>query len=107
MNKQEYTIDLTQLEPIDELDNEELEIYNEIKAGNYVLHSDEETKQRYAKIFKESNRRRRAISLRLQENDYIGIKAKAMELGIPYQSLINSIIHRFLSGDFRSNVKGA
>lgn len=106
MNKKQYTIDLTQLDPIDKLDKEELDLYNEIKAGHYVLHSDEKTKQKYANIFKDANRRSRAISLRLQENDYIGIKARAMELGIPYQSLINSIIHRFLTGNLNSNIKG-
>ena len=101
MNKNKYTVDLTQLEPIDDLDAEELDFYNEMKAGHYTLHSDEKTKQKYANIFKEATKRSRAISLRLQENDYIGIKSKAMELGIPYKSLINSIIHRFLSGSLQ------
>lgn len=104
MSKGKYTIDLAQLEVVDTLDDEELDLYNEIKAGNYVISFDDETKQKYAQIFKESQQRSRAISLRLQENDYIGIKAKAMALGMPYQSLINSIIHQFLSGELRSNV---
>ena len=107
MSKHEYSLDLTSLEPIDKLDEEELALHKEIKSGNYVLHSDEDTKHKYAKIFKAANSRSKAISLRLQENDYIGIKAKAMELGLPYQSLINSIIHRFLSGDLRSKMNSA
>lgn len=102
MSKKEYTVDLTQLEVVDTLDEEELDLYNEIKTGHYVLNSDEATKQKYAQIFKEAQQRSRAISLRLQENDYIGIKAKAMALGMPYQSLINSIIHQFLSGELHS-----
>lgn len=104
MNKK-YVIDVSQLKPIDQLDEEELDLYNEIKAGNYILHSDEATRKNYAHIFKEAEQRSRAISLRLKESDYIGIKAKAMELGMPYQSLINSIIHRFLSGELNS-IKG-
>lgn len=100
-----YMLDISQLEPIDDLDDEELDLYNEIKSGNYVLHTDDETRKKYAHIFKEAEQRSRAISLRLKESDYIGIKAKAMELGLPYQSLINSIIHRFLSGELNS-IKG-
>jgi len=106
MDKKKYSIDLTQLEAVDKLDKEELELYDELKLGNYILHSDEKTKQKYANMFKDANRRSRAISLRLQENDYIGIKARAMELGIPYQSLINSIIHRFLTGNLNVNMSG-
>ncbi len=96
MKNKQYTIDVTQLEAIDELDNEELDLYNEIKAGNYTLRADKETINEYAQIFKDAEKRSRAISIRLQERDYIGIKAKALELGMPYQSLINSIIHQFL-----------
>ncbi len=91
-------LNFTELEPIDELDDEEIAIHKSLKNGEYEsLNSSE--KQKYSKIFKESNKRSKAISLRLQERDYIGIKAKAMELGMPYQSLINSIIHTFLTGN--------
>lgn len=100
MNKKEMTlIDVSQLEPIDNLDDEELLIHNELREGKLLLHTDESTKNKYAKIFKESNHKRRALSLRMPENDYIGIKSKALALGIPYQALINSVIHRYLTGD--------
>jgi predicted DNA binding CopG/RHH family protein len=107
MNKKDFGLDLTQLEAVDNLDDEELDLYIEMKAGNYVLHTDNPTKEKYSNIFKEATRRSKAISLRLQENDYIGIKAKAIELGMPYQSLNNSIIHRFLAGDFNQTGKNA
>lgn len=32
---------------VDTLDEEELGLYNEIRIGNYVLNSDEETKRKY------------------------------------------------------------
>jgi predicted DNA binding CopG/RHH family protein len=34
------------------------------------------------------------ITIRLYEHDYQGIQKKAMEMGIPYQTLISGIIHR-------------
>lgn len=95
-------IDFTQLEPIDHLDDEELLIHNELREGKLILHTDAATKKKYAAIFKESNHKRKALSLRMPENDYIGIKAKALVLGMPYQALINSVIHRYLTGDLHA-----
>ena len=39
------------------------------------------------------------ITIRLYEHDYQGIQKKAMEMGIPYQTLISGIIHRYIEGD--------
>ena len=42
------------------------------------------------------------ITIRLYEHDYRGIQKKAMEMGIPYQTLISGIIHRYIEGDLIS-----
>lgn len=96
-------IDFSQYELVDELDKEEMEGFRALQAGNYTLRTDLATKKKYAEIFKEANRRSKAISLRIQERDYIGIRERAIELGIPYQSLINSLIHRYLTGELKAN----
>ena len=41
------------------------------------------------------------ITIRLYEHDYSGIQKKAMEMGIPYQTLISGIIHRYIEGDLK------
>ena len=99
--KKKLLFDITQLEPIDELDEEELSIHKDIQAGKGLLCNDEVVMMKYAKIFKEANHKRKALSIRMLEADYIGIKTKALELGMPYQSLINSVIHRYLTGDLK------
>lgn len=38
------------------------------------------------------------INLRLSEKDYHQIQIKAIEEGIPYQTFISSIIHKYLNG---------
>lgn len=38
------------------------------------------------------------INLRLTQKDYHQIQIKAVEEGIPYQTLISSIIHKYLNG---------
>jgi predicted DNA binding CopG/RHH family protein len=42
------------------------------------------------------------ITIRLYEHDYQGIQKKALEMGIPYQTLISGIIHRYIEGDLTS-----
>lgn len=41
------------------------------------------------------------ITIRLYEHDFKGIQKKAMEMGIPYQTLISGIIHRYIEGDIK------
>jgi len=42
------------------------------------------------------------ITIRLYDHDYRGIQKKAMEMGIPYQTLISGIIHRYIEGELTS-----
>ncbi|OPY67313.1 MAG: hypothetical protein A4E57_02375 [Syntrophorhabdaceae bacterium PtaU1.Bin034] len=42
------------------------------------------------------------ITIRLYEHDFQGIQKKALEMGIPYQTLISGIIHRYIEGDLTS-----
>jgi len=42
------------------------------------------------------------ITIRLYDHDYQGIQKKAMEMGMPYQTLISGIIHRYVEGDLIS-----
>ncbi len=39
------------------------------------------------------------ITIRLYEHDLVGIQKKALERGIPYQTLISGLIHRYVEGD--------
>ena len=39
------------------------------------------------------------ITIRLYDHDYQGIQKKAMEMGVPYQTLISGIIHRYIEGE--------
>ena len=47
------------------------------------------------KTFKKDKR----VTLRLYDHDYKGIQKKAMEMGVPYQTLISGIIHSYVEGD--------
>jgi predicted DNA binding CopG/RHH family protein len=44
----------------------------------------------------------RRITIRLYDHDFKGIQKKALQMGIPYQTLISGIIHRYIEGDLVS-----
>ena len=84
-------------------DKEETEILEAFDSGRMKLTtpSVEEIKaikDAAMSTFKKDKR----VTLRLYEHDFHGIQKKAMEMGIPYQTLISGIIHRYVEGDLVS-----
>ncbi len=43
-------------------------------------------------------RKDKRMNIRMTKKDLEAIKIKAMEEGVPYQTLVTSIIHKFVSG---------
>jgi len=42
------------------------------------------------------------VTIRLYDHDYRGIQKKAMEMGVPYQTLISGVIHQYIEGEWPS-----
>jgi len=42
--------------------------------------------------------KRKAINLKVLESDIERLKSKALEEGMPYQTLINSVLHKYVTG---------
>ena len=52
-------------------------------------------KKRYTQIALSQMSKKKAISIRLLESDIERIKAKSLSQGLPYQTLISSLIHQY------------
>ncbi len=52
---------------------------------------------------RKSLRKGRRINIRLSEQDVHRLQVTALQEGIPYQTLISSILHKFVSGRLMSN----
>lgn len=76
-----------------ELKPEEQEIENE---ADQMVSVDAEKRKRIEKIL-DAARKSRAISLRLSEQDLEMAKQRAVREGMPYQTLISSIIHKYVT----------
>ena len=66
------------------------------EAVDYVAIGNQESEKAMFKANVVANvKQKKAINIRALEADIIKIKSKALSKGIPYQTLINSVIHQF------------
>ncbi len=84
-------------------DKEEKELLDAYESGKIKLSTPSKKeidaiKATAVNTFKKDKR----ITIRLYDHDFKGIQKKAMEMGIPYQTLISGIIHRYVEGDLTS-----
>jgi len=78
------------------LDKEEEQILKDFEEGKYVRIKDfEQEKKRLQEIARNTLDKKKNINIRLSEKDLHKIKVKAAEDGIPYQTLVGSVLHRF------------
>mgnify|MGYP005638763415 CR=1 FL=1 len=83
-------------EPIDQ---EEKELMESIERDEWhpVKNIVQEKKKALAAA-RNTLRKDKRINLRLTQKDYHQMQIKAIEEGIPYQTLISSIVHKYLNG---------
>lgn len=81
------------------LDPYEKELNDAIESGLVREVQDmEEEKKRMVKIFRDAARKDRRVSLRVNDQDLTAIQAKAAANGLPYQTLITTILHQVAMG---------
>jgi len=79
----------------DTLDNYESEIVQSVENREFSSIEDSEERVDYWQAAVKETIKRKSIHLKLQERDIQKIRAIAYEKGIPYQTLIGSIIHQY------------
>ena len=86
------------------LDQEEKELMESIERDEWqpVKKFDQEKKEAI-EAARNTLKKDKRINLRLTQKDYHQIQIKAIEEGIPYQTLISSIVHKYLNGTLTSN----
>ena len=84
------------------LSKEETELLKSVEDGEWETISDFKSKQkRYQAIAKNSLKKDERINIRLATKDLMGIQKKAMQEGLPYQTLISSVLHRYVTGQLK------
>ncbi len=86
------------------LDAEEMKIEAALQRGEYVQRVPRAQALKEWQQAVRNTLRKKPITVRVQEQDIARIKAKALEQGIPYQTLVASILHRYAKGTLKEEV---
>lgn len=82
------------------LDKEEQDILSAYDEGRMKLSSpSNKERETIQSIAEQTFRKDRRVTIRLYDHDLKGVQKKAMEKGMPYQTLISAMIHQYVEGD--------
>jgi len=81
------------------LDEEEKDLLSSFENGEWkkVKNMDEEINY-HMEVARATHRKDKRVNIRISEEDLELIKRKALGEGIPYQTLISSLIHKYITG---------
>jgi predicted DNA binding CopG/RHH family protein len=83
------------------LDKEEKELLESVENGEWHQISDfKKESKRYQKAARETLNKNKRVNIRMTERDLVQLQKKAIDEGLPYQTLISSVLHKFINGHF-------
>ena len=85
------------------LDKDEMELAKSLENEEWISDLTKKEKKQYQEYAHYSLNKRKRINIRMSERDLKKIQAKAIEEGIPYQSLISMLIHKYNEGKISFN----
>jgi len=84
------------------LDDEERELLRSFEGGEWKSVPDKDQEiRRYRGYARETFKKDRRINIRISSRDLDALQKKALVEGIPYQTLITSVLHKFAAGRLR------
>ena len=90
------------MDKIKYIDEEEREFVESFERGEWQtvknVVKEAEASREYARNTLKKDKR---VNIRLSEKDLEDIRVLAVENGIPYQTLISSVLHKFATGQLR------
>ena len=85
------------------LDKWEEDILESVESGEWESKGDIDARLKELQSIVK-NQKKRAISIRISENDLYELKKKSLESAIPYQNLIQMLVHQFAANKIKLSV---
>ena len=89
--------------PLDALEAEVLRAY---EAGELESVATKEELARFRAAARATATKDRRVNIRLSSGDLLDIQTRALEEGIPYQTLIASVLHKYVTGRLTERAPG-
>ncbi|PSF09214.1 hypothetical protein C7H09_08070 [Marinobacter fuscus] len=91
------------------LDPEEQELLEAYEPGEFESDLDADRREYLMKAAEETFKKDKRINIRISSRDLEALQRRALEEGLPYQSLVASVLHKYVSGglkDISANKSG-
>ena len=85
------------------LDEYETDILQSVENGEWQSRGNIDNRMKELPSYVK-NQKKKAISIRVEENDIYELKKKALESGVPYQNIIQMLIHQFASNKIQMSI---
>lgn len=92
--------------PTYQLDADEQALLEAVEAGDFVSTLTAERKAQLEDAAATAFKKDKRINIRLASRDLEALQRRAMEEGMPYQTLIASILHKYVSGSLYEVSRG-
>ncbi len=84
------------------LDAKEKELLDSVDRGEWrSIRGLKGERKRYGRYAAATFRKDRRVNIRISGKDLEAIQKRALEEGLPYQTLISSLLHKYVSGRLR------
>jgi predicted DNA binding CopG/RHH family protein len=80
---------------------EEQELLEAVEKGGFESNLTEERRAELEAIASNTFKKDKRINIRISNRDLLAVQSRASEEGIPYQTLVSSIIHKYVSGSLK------
>lgn len=80
------------------LDADEKALLESFERGEWKSSGGKRDRTRYARYARATFRKDRRLNIRLSSRDLEAIQKKALAEGLPYQTLISSLLHKYAAG---------
>ena len=81
------------------LDQDEQALLDSVEKGEWQSVPEFEARApEYQEYAKATMRKDKRINIRISERDLLKLQQRALQEGIPYQTLISSVLHKYVSG---------
>lgn len=83
------------------LDKEEKEALDAFESGKYKSVLTAKRKKLLAETAESTFKKDKRINIRLSSRDLEALQRRALREGVPYQTLVSSVLHKYVSGSLR------
>jgi len=81
------------------LTKEEKEIVKSFEKGEWIPVTDlSKRKKELMQYARDTLKKDKRLNIRISERDLVELQRKAVREGLPYQTFVSSIIHKFING---------